>query len=138
VITDGGDNASQATLVQTKVALLHSGVRLFAFLFDVPLPAPDDDPIMVPYEQDGRNSFRKMVDDSGGCLFSIAGLRRRYQTDFEYTYDKENQRTKRSYSCTRKSLTISDEPGMAGQPGDQIGNSIGTAHGGAPDAFSFR
>jgi von Willebrand factor type A domain len=92
VITDGGDNASQATLVQTKEALLNSGVQLFAFLFDLPLPAPDDDPVTVTQEQEERVSFRNMVDDSGGSVFSIAGRRlNRASADYEYTYDEENR-----------------------------------------------
>jgi hypothetical protein len=93
VITDGGDNASQATLAQTKAALLGSGVRLFAFLFDVPLPAPDD-PITVVQEDSGQDSLRMMVDDSGGSVFSIAGLRRPHRVpswDYEYIYNKENR-----------------------------------------------
>lgn len=92
VITDGDDNSSQATLVQATAALLHSGVRLFAFLFDVPLPAPDDDPIAIAQEQNGRDSLRKMVDDSGGSVFSIPGRRLyRASKDLDYTYDKENR-----------------------------------------------
>jgi hypothetical protein len=35
--TDGGENASHTTVVQTKAALLPSGVRRFTFLFAQPL-----------------------------------------------------------------------------------------------------
>jgi hypothetical protein len=92
VITDAGDNASEATLVQTKKALLNAGVQLFAFLFDVPLPAPDDDPVAVTQEQAEQVPFKDMVDDSGGSLFTIAGRRlNRASADFEYTYDEENR-----------------------------------------------
>lgn len=98
LITDGGDNVSQATLVQTEAALLDSGARLFALLFDVPLPAPDDDTIAVAQERDGQDSLRKIVEDSGGSVFTIPGLRRQHRRDFEYTYDKENRAKLKVYT----------------------------------------
>jgi hypothetical protein len=99
LITDGGDNVSQATLVQTEAALLDSGARLFALLFDLPLPAPDDDPVTVTQEQEERVPFRNMVNYSGGSVFSIAGRRlNRASADYEYTYDEENRKTLNLYT----------------------------------------
>jgi hypothetical protein len=60
-ITDGGDNASLASARKTKSALLHSSVRLFAFLFEEP-----------PFEE-GKASLLSMANDSGGFLFAVSG-----------------------------------------------------------------
>ncbi len=68
VITDGGDDASLASAVQTTAALLQSGVRLIAFL----LPYLGmTNPSMQ--ESNSADSFVKMVDDSGGFLFGVTG-----------------------------------------------------------------
>jgi hypothetical protein len=63
-ITDGGDNASRASASKTKSSLLHSGVRLFAFLFAEPLPDPFEE---------GKASFLSMVNESGGFVFAVSG-----------------------------------------------------------------
>ena len=99
-ITDGGEDASQATQVQTKSALLHSGVRLFAFLFDKPLPVPDEPFLTVTQEQEARESFRKMVDDSGGFVFSVAGFEIRHLASWnvDYIYDNDNREKVKLYT----------------------------------------
>jgi von Willebrand factor type A domain len=65
VITDGGDNASQASADKTRSALLQSGVRLFAFLFAEPLKPSS--------EEEGKDAFLSMVADSGGFVFGVSG-----------------------------------------------------------------
>jgi hypothetical protein len=67
-ITDGGENASQASAAQTREALLKSGVRLYSFLFAEPLPYSRD--------RDAMDSFLDMVDDSGGYAFGVTGHHR--------------------------------------------------------------
>jgi hypothetical protein len=91
-ITDGGENASQTSAAQTEAALLKSGVRLFALLFSEPLPAPD--------EHEGKDSFLKMVEDSGGFAFGLAGHQRPFAAswDFEYAYDKNNREKITAYT----------------------------------------
>jgi hypothetical protein len=63
-ITDGGDNASHALADQTKLALLQSDVRLFAFLF-----AGDES---VSVEQENRLFFLSMVADTGGFVIPVS------------------------------------------------------------------
>jgi len=80
-ITDGGDNASATSTTRTRAALLQSGVRLFAFLFAEPLPAPE--------EQSNRGDFLEMIEDSGGFAFGVtARARFGTSTEFNYVYDK--------------------------------------------------
>lgn len=81
-ITDGGDNASQTSAVQTEAALEQSGVRLFAFLFAQPL---------LNSEREGKDSFLGMVEDSGGFVFGVLGrpLPQGPSWDVDYIYDKE-------------------------------------------------
>jgi hypothetical protein len=64
-ITDGGDNASQLSAGKVRSALLQSRVRLFAFLFA--------EPMRPPSEQDGKDSFLSLVNESGGFVFGVSG-----------------------------------------------------------------
>jgi len=63
-ITDGGENASLASEKQMKAALLHSRVRLFAFLLAEPL---------LSDEREQKDLFLSLVNDSGGFPFGVAG-----------------------------------------------------------------
>jgi len=84
-ITDGGEDASQASAAQTEVALLQSRVRLFAFLFS--------EPLQLPAEQEGKDSVLKLVEDSGGFVFGIAGRQRPFAAswNFVYAYGKDSR-----------------------------------------------
>ena len=79
-ITDGEDNASEASAKRTEAALLQADVRLFVFLLN-------DGEQVTGEVGEKRYSFLSLVDDSGGFLF---GLKRR-QTPFrDYVYDRTN------------------------------------------------
>jgi hypothetical protein len=79
-ITDGGENASHASVAKTKAALLQSGVRLFAFLFREPSP---------PGEEGARETFRSLVEDSGGLWFGVSAQPFSTFLDAYYAYDKD-------------------------------------------------
>jgi len=64
-ITDGGDNASHASLKETETALHESGTRLFVFFFS--------GPFAIDEEEEGARSLIELVDDSGGFVFGIGG-----------------------------------------------------------------
>ncbi len=85
-ITDGGDNASQASAMQTKAALQRSEGRLFALLFAEPLDAPGG-------EIQSRNSLLSIVEDSGGFAFGVAGHLKTFGTSWkdDYADDKDTR-----------------------------------------------
>jgi hypothetical protein len=91
-ITDGGENASHASDVKTRATLLQSGVRLFAFLFA--------EPHRTPVDGDGYDSFLKMVDDSGGFAFGLAGRPELVAASrgFVYAYDADNREKVKAYT----------------------------------------
>jgi von Willebrand factor type A domain len=82
-ITDGGENASHATAVQTKAALLQSGVRVFTFLFAEPSLG----------DKANKDDFLEMVDDSGGSVFGVGGRHRPGGTSWQVDFvdDKDTQ-----------------------------------------------
>jgi hypothetical protein len=90
VITDGRENASHASLAQTKAALLQSKVRLFAFL----LAGPERE---FSPEEDAKDNFVDMVKASGGMWFGTAALHWSFapswQADFAYG-DKTREKIK--------------------------------------------
>jgi hypothetical protein len=87
-ITDGGDNASTERPAQVRTALLTSGVRLFAFLFDQSVPAE-------VLQREGAGEFLDMIGDTGGVYFHAGG--RRWSSpgipswQVEYRNDSTNQ-----------------------------------------------
>jgi len=89
-ITDGVDNASQASVVKTRTALLQSSVRLFAFLFAEGSRAPD--------EQEAKGSFLSIVGDTGGFVFSVAGRQRLGPPPDYFVYDKADRAKVKVYT----------------------------------------
>ena len=64
-ITDGEENHSHSTKASTEATLLKSGVRLFASLFDEPMPSQ---------AEEAKESFLEMVADSGGTVSESVSL----------------------------------------------------------------
>jgi hypothetical protein len=85
VITDGGEDASLASAIRTKKALLQSGVRMFTLLFA--------EPQKVSEEQEAEGSFLSMVQDSGGFAFGLSGHLRVGQAPWEsdHTYQDDSR-----------------------------------------------
>ena len=90
-ITDGGENASHATAVQTKAALLQSGVRVFTFLFAEP-PLGDEA---------NKDDFLKMVDDSGGSAFGVAGRQRPGGTSWQVDFFDDKDTREKVRACAQ-------------------------------------
>ena len=82
-ITDGGDNVSQASKERVTAAMLSSGVRLFAFVFEEPTSI---------YEH--KDDFLATVADSGGFAFGVAGSPNSSGPSRKdlYLLDKDNQK----------------------------------------------
>ena len=91
-ITDGGDNASHATVLQTKAALLPSGVRLFTFLFAQPL---------LGDEANSKDDFLEMVDDSGGSVFGVGGRQRPGGTSWQIDFADDKDSQEKLRACTQ-------------------------------------
>jgi hypothetical protein len=94
-ITDGGENASQASAARTREALLKSGVRLYAFLFTEPLP----------FEREARDSFLDMVADSGGYAFEVTGYHRPSAPSWVHVFSDDRDMQER-VSAFNKELNI--------------------------------
>jgi von Willebrand factor type A domain len=84
-ITDGEENHSHSSQASTETTLLKSGVRLFAFVFDDPTP--------VNEVQEAKESFLRMVGDSGGLAFGIFGRQvpGGPSWNVQYDYDQHSQ-----------------------------------------------
>jgi von Willebrand factor type A domain len=99
-ITDGGDNASQASAMQTKAALQRSDVRLFALLFAEP-PNPSGGDIQ------SRDSLLSIVEESGGFTFGVAGHLKTFGTAWEDDYvDDKDTREKVRLSTQQLNVQI--------------------------------
>jgi len=83
-ITDGEENHSHSTKASTEATLLKSGVRLFASLFDEPMPSQ---------AEEAKESFLEMVADSGGIAFVISGRQvpGGASWNVQYDYDQHSQ-----------------------------------------------
>jgi hypothetical protein len=80
-ITDGGDNHSDVSAINTEKLLLQSGVRLFLFLFAEP----------NPFEQERVDSVLELAHRTGGFVFGVSGRRGLHAFDFDYD-DNKNAR----------------------------------------------
>jgi hypothetical protein len=80
VITDGGDNLSNAKGSTVERALIDSGIRLFAFL----LYSPD----ITREEYEGPQSLDGLVHRSGGFLVGVGG-RDKHIPGTQYEYNDE-------------------------------------------------
>lgn len=91
-ITDGQENASRTSASQVRSQLLSSDVRVFALLFAESAVADE--------EQESETSFLNMVGSSGGFAFGVHGHGRPGGPfwQFDYTDDKKNQDTIKSYT----------------------------------------
>jgi hypothetical protein len=89
-ITDGDDNASEASAARTKAALLQADVRLFAFLLT-------ESEHVAPEEEGKRYSLLSMVEDSGGFVFGLTGRQKPFS---DYVYDRTN--SERIMAVTRE------------------------------------
>jgi len=103
-ITDGGDNASQASATKTKLALLQSGVRLFGFLFVEPSRPPYSG---SQKEQDGTVSFLSIVNDTGGYMFGVPGRWRVPSWPPGYVYDDDDNPAKIKVFTQRLNIQVS-------------------------------